>query len=262
METVFTAVSDIISTGKGDWVRRGWVAVGDATEMRPDWLGLRHGSLRPLWSSVTSWGKDKDRRTSGIFYRYKSHRTGMKNQKHHTFTLFVCSVGPCGPTVPPGTPWSLLEGTGSGIQRSPLSPCRPWPGPATGTQETCWRKSKTRNPPNVPAQLGQMLTLTWPRLQGKGSEPLHFHPDRARGREMIHVPGPPQPSIVPSVPGLVVKCKLMIVFYKINIQADFKRNGITFWEICLTILQRVRLRRSIPLSCPYGKNINLLPAAG
>lgn len=75
METVFTAVSDIISTGRGDWAKRGRREEveregGGATEMHPDWLGLRHGSLRPLWSSATSF----------------------------------CSEGPYGPEVPPGAP--------------------------------------------------------------------------------------------------------------------------------------------------------------
>lgn len=50
---LFTAVSDIIGTGErrlggGDGEEEG----GVATEMRPDWLGLRHGS--PLWSSAGS----------------------------------------------------------------------------------------------------------------------------------------------------------------------------------------------------------------
>lgn len=183
---------------------------GNATEMHPDWLGLKHGSLRPLWSSATSWGEDKD---GDVWNLPRLQNSLHRHEKptHHTFTF--CSVGPCGPTVSPGTPWGHLEATGSGTQRSPPSPCRPWPGPATGAEETCWRKSKTQssNPPNVPALLGQTLILVWPPLAGMGSEPLRFHPERTRWREMMRW-----------WDSVTVKYKLMIVFYRVNIQAHFK----------------------------------------
>lgn len=191
------------------WGRRGWGG-GNATEMHPDWLGLKHGSLRPLWSSATSWGEDKD---GDVWNLPRLQNSLHRHEKptHHTFTF--CSVGPCGPTVSPGTPWGHLEATGSGTQRSPPSPCRPWPGPATGAEETCWRKSKTpsSNPPNVPALLGQTLILVWPPLAGMGSEPLRFHPERTRCREMMRW-----------WDSVTVKYKLMIVFYRVNIQAHFK----------------------------------------
>lgn len=97
---------------------------------------------------------------------------------HPTFTS--CSVCPCGPTVPPGTPGGHLEATGSGTQKSLPSPCTPRSALATEAEETCWRKSKTLSsiPPNVPAPSGRTPTPAWTRLRGTGSEPLRFHPER------------------------------------------------------------------------------------
>lgn len=137
--------------GRGDQVRK-WEGVGGATEMHPDWLGVKRDSLRPLWSSATSWSEDKDK--GGVWKFF--HKLPYMNEKQKSFTF--CSGNPCVPVGPPGTPGDHQEVTGSESQRSPPSPCRPWPGQVTGAEATCWRNLKTPSsiPPNVPGLRGQM----------------------------------------------------------------------------------------------------------
>lgn len=58
METV----SDIIGTGRGDWEGAGGGGVvGGCHRTRPDWSEPTRGSLRPLWSSASSWGGETKR---------------------------------------------------------------------------------------------------------------------------------------------------------------------------------------------------------
>lgn len=83
METVFTAVSDIISTGRGDWVRKERVGLcGGGVQQKCILIGLDLNTVLSAHSGPPQHPEVKTKTgMSKIFHGCKTHCTGMKKQR-------------------------------------------------------------------------------------------------------------------------------------------------------------------------------------